>query len=280
MVRFYSKQAFDYLNSRKKGEEHHNVFHFDCPTCYPLLKKYSQKAKDHILKKFDLKESLEESNAKCLEKSSFYQDIERRYKREKLKRSIVADNIVKSVSNLIKSDVVKTDDNFRYYEKVIHNSFHLNIKKRHLSEDELRDDMLSDDDIDYDFLNDKGQVFTMSSHRICKILMFSGEKLMINEKFQKSSNEFKRHHYEYTIEDKKYYVQYSIKKYNKYFVFKDEWQSYYHSDRLKKNLPKEFFDKYELYYFKNKIRQSIIPHDFTYLQENFGQDLRLKNALD
>jgi len=263
-------------------ESIHNVFHFDCPDCYPLLKKHSTDFKYHLMKKMDIQMDIDLANQDCLTESSLLQNQMNKYKRKSLIKLTVPKNSTKTVGNLIKSKNLKTKEDFQYYEKVINNTFNLRITRESINENDIGQHMKSDKEVFFDFINDEGKVYTMSSFRICKIFLYPGEKLLIDEKLEKTSNEFKRFHFKLKIEDNTYYIQQSLKKYNKYFLNKGDWvwlnMKEEKIDESQRSLPEDYYILYDKYHKSNKIPWSIVPHDFLHIQENYGQDIYLKNS--
>jgi len=279
-MRIVNKDIIKIIESA--SEPIHDVFHFDCLDCYPLLKKYSTDFKYHLMNKMDVQTDINLANQECLSESSFLQDQINKYRRKSLIKLTVPSNTAKTVGNLIKTKALKTKEDFQYYEKVLNNTFNLRISRENISEDDINPLMSSDEEVFFDFINDEGKVYTMSSFQICRIFLYSGERLMINEKLQKTSNEFKRFHYKIKIEGHTYLIQQSLKKYNKYFLNKGDWVwlnlkecNISKSDR---SLPDEYYILNDKYYQSAKISWSVIPHDFPHVQENYGQDIILKNS--
>jgi len=277
-MRLVDKKILDYID--ETTDELHDVFHFDCLDCYPLLKKYSTNYKYHLIKKMNLQEDIKLAEEKCFLETTFLESQSNKYTRKSLLKKIVPENSDKSVGNLIKRNVLKTEDDYQYYEKVIHNTFNLKITREAIKEQDINDSMISDEEVHFDFINDNGEVYTMSSYQICNIISYSGEKLLVNEIPQKTSNEFKRFHYKLNIEGNVYFLQQSIKKYNKYFLNNLDWMWLQTigdvQDHLDGILPEDYYVLFNKYFKNRKISWSVIPYDFPYIQENFGQNILLK----
>jgi len=271
----------------------HTPFDYDCLTCYPILSKYARIFDAEQQNRKKLRKAVNDVRLKMIDNSNkTYDEInDNKHKFRTLTKQSKIDSKAKSVGRLLNKATNKDDENLRYLETVVDNTFNMKISKRELSESEITSDMLSHTEIFYDFTDAYGDIYTLSSHQICNLLKFRGDRLLINEEFKKSTNEYKHFYYEYSINDEKYYVQRTVKKYNKYFLYKNDWHWIYNSTiQLKRVgegkyvetivinrdsipiLPIEFYDKYRLYFAKGKVSYNVIPLDFTYIQEGFGFD--------
>jgi len=271
----------------------HTPFDYNCLTCYPILSKYAKMFDVEQQKRKKLRKTVNDVRLSLIDKSNkTYDEInDNKHKFKTLTKQSKIDSKAKSVGRLLNKASSRDDKNLRYLETVVDNTFNMKINKRELSELEITNDMLSHAEIFYDFTDAYGDIYTLSSHQICNLLKFRGDRLLINEAFKKSTNKFKHFYYEYSIDNKKYYVQRTVEKYNKYFLYKNDWHWVYNStvqlERVSEGkyaevivinrdsvpiLPAEFYDKYRLYFATGKVSYSIIPSDFTYVQEGFGFD--------